>query len=139
MATRSHIGKLLPSGTVKYIYCHYDGYLDHNGRILLEHYNTPERVDQLLELGNLSVLAPEIGEKQDFDSKDRNENYCLVYGRDRGEDGQHSVLTSLENYNSEFVDYVYLYTEEGWKWNNSNNGDWKNVQNFLEKNHINKE
>ena len=86
MATRSYIGKLNPDNTVSYIYCHHDGYPEHNGVILQEHYSTPFKVDQLLALGDLSVLAEEIGDKQDFnDYVNRNRNWCLAYGRDRGE------------------------------------------------------
>lgn len=67
MATRSHIGKQLPDGSVRFIYCHFDGYPEHNGQILVEHYKDESKVDQLLELGDLSMLRPEIGEEQDFD------------------------------------------------------------------------
>ena len=92
MATRSYIGKLNPDNTVSYIYCHYDGYPEHNGVILQEHYSTPFKVDQLLALGDLSVLAEEIGDKQDFnDYVNRNRNWCLAYGRDRGESGIHVI------------------------------------------------
>ena len=77
MATRSYIGKLNPDNTVSYIYCHYDGYPEHNGVILQEHYSTPFKVDQLLALGDLSVLGEVIGEKQDFDNySTRNNNWC---------------------------------------------------------------
>jgi hypothetical protein len=133
MATRSHIGKLLPNGKVKYIYCHWDGYLDHNGRILVDHYNTSEKVDELLELGNLSVLAPEIGEKQDFENKQRNQNYCLAYGRDRDEKDQGPKTCNLNDYKPEFVDYVYLYNEQGWNWKKSEEGEFKTVLPYLEK------
>lgn len=135
MATRSLIGKLdSETKKVKYIYCHYDGHLDHNGRILVDHYNTPEKVDQLLELGNLSVLGPEIGEKQDFNSHQNNKNYCLAFGRDRGEKKQEARTVLLEDYKSEYVSYVYLYTNEGWKWNRVDDYAWKSVQSYLEVN-----
>jgi len=82
MATRSLIGKLNEDGTITNIYCHFDGYPEHNGVILQEHYSTPFKVEQLLALGNLSVLGELIGEKQSFD--DRISGSCLAYGRDRG-------------------------------------------------------
>lgn len=86
MATRSHIGKKLEDGSVKYIYCHWDGYPSHNGAILKKHYTDETKVDALLELGALSVLGNEIGEQQDFDRREtHNPNWCLAYGRDRGE------------------------------------------------------
>lgn len=38
MATRSLIG-FIEQGDIVASYCHYDGYLEWNGKILLEHYN----------------------------------------------------------------------------------------------------
>ena len=85
MSTRSNIGIRNADGTIKYIYCHFDGYPEHNGKILTENYTNINRVNELLKLGDLSVLGKFIGEKQDFDNRVRD--YCLAYGRDRGETG----------------------------------------------------
>ena len=118
MATRSHIGILNQNGTVDYIYCHFDGYLEHNGKILNEHYNTEGRVRALIELGDLSSLAPEIGEKHDFDSHTpETRNWCLVYGRDRGEDGTEAQTIPYRDYTLEhFEEYTYLFTPgKGWE------------------------
>jgi hypothetical protein len=115
MATRSLIGKLNLDGTITNIYCHFDGYPEHNGVILQEHYYTPFKVDQLLALGNLSVLSEQIGEKQDFDSySTRNNDWCLAYGRDRGESNQQATVSTHEEFFSDDhgVDYLYLYNNE---------------------------
>jgi hypothetical protein len=121
MATRSLIGKLNSDNTVNYIYCHWDGYPSHNGKILQEHYNTPEKVDALLALGDLSSLGKEIGEKHDFDFHfcKPGEDWCTAYGRDRGEDNSEMATTTLEDYPSEneSTEYQYLFTDEGWKVN----------------------
>ena len=115
MATRSNIGILNPDGTVDYIYCHFDGYLEHNGQILQEHYNTENRVKQLLALGDLSVLGESIGEKQDFNN--RVKGTCLAYGRDRGESNTQASTYSYEQYTTDNLEeYVYLFTpEKGWQ------------------------
>lgn len=84
MGTRSRIGILEPDGTVTYIYCHLDGYMDHHGPILLNHYKSEEKVRALIVLGGISRLGEEIGEKHDFDNPPKNT--CNVYGRDRGQD-----------------------------------------------------
>jgi hypothetical protein len=89
MATRSTIAKLNPDGTVTSIYCHWDGYPDGVGATLLEHYTDSAKVDQLLALGDLSILDNEIGEKQDFDN--RTKGWTLAYGRDRGETGIYAL------------------------------------------------
>ena len=99
MATRSYIGKLGPNNTVSYIYCHWDGYPSHNGAILQEHYNTPEQVDALLALGDMSSLGETI-------AGCKSHNY----------DGAGVVSIVLEEYNnSPMVSYFYLFTDEGWK------------------------
>jgi hypothetical protein len=96
MATRSTIAIQNADGSVTGIYCHWDGYFGHNGRILQEHYNTEERVRELLALGHLSSLGEELGEKHPFDTyripeekqDPRWKNWCKAFGRDRDEKGQ---------------------------------------------------
>ncbi len=111
MATRSLIGKQNTDGTITSIYCHFDGYPEHNGVILQEHYSTPVSVGELLALGNLSVLAEQIGDKQEFDKPRLSKNWCLAYGRDRGESNQHAQVSTREAFFSTVhgVDYLYLY------------------------------
>lgn len=96
MGTRSRIG-VMHGDNVKSVYCHWDGYLEHNGAILQEHYDSV-KANQLVALGDLSSLRPEIGEKHAFSQfelraeevagyKLLTENMCTFYGRDRGEKG----------------------------------------------------
>ena len=97
MGTRSRIG-VMHGNICKSIYCHWDGYLEHNGAILQEHYNSA-RANELVALGDMSALRPEIGEAHAFsqfefelEGQDREdfvratENMCTFYGRDRGEE-----------------------------------------------------
>ena len=58
MATRSTIAVEHADGTVSQVYCHWDGYLTHNGQILLDHYDTQEKAEQLVSLGSISSLRP---------------------------------------------------------------------------------
>ena len=96
MGTRSRIG-VMHGDNVKSVYCHWDGYLEHNGAILQEHYDST-KANQLVALGDLSSLRPNIGEKHAFSQfelraeevagfKLLTENMCTFYGRDRGETG----------------------------------------------------
>lgn len=80
MSTNSIIG-VMHGDRCKYIYCHWDGYLSHNGKILLEHYDSA-KANQLVALGNLSILAQDIGNKHPFDNHAEFDNMCLFYGRD---------------------------------------------------------
>jgi hypothetical protein len=78
----------------KSVYCHWDGYLEHNGAILQEHYDSA-KANNLVALGDLSSLKPEIGEKHAFsklevpmdgDAYDKlYGDMTTFYGRDRGE------------------------------------------------------
>jgi len=85
MGTRSTIALEFADGTVGKVYCHWDGYLEHNGQILLEHFSNPFILRDLIDLGDLSSLNPTIGTKHDFDARDLTQ--CTFYGRDRGETG----------------------------------------------------
>jgi hypothetical protein len=57
MGTRSTIALEFADGTVEQVYCHWDGYLEHNGKILATHYMDPFKVKQLLALGGFSSLC----------------------------------------------------------------------------------
>ena len=63
MSTRSRIGYLFRSrdGRQKVIsvYCHSDGYPSYVGRILKDHYSTPEKIVRLMMLGDISMLGTE--------------------------------------------------------------------------------
>ena len=83
MGTRSTIAIENADGTVSGIYCHWDGYLSHNGQILQENYTDEASVRELIALGNISSLGAEIGTAHDFNDAPRDE--CNAYGRDRGE------------------------------------------------------
>lgn len=117
MSTRSSIAILNQDETVTSIYCHWDGYPEHNGKILLAHYNTEEVIRKLLSYGDLSVLAPEIGEKHDF--RDGPEGVCTFYHRDRGDkDVWAQIHPSLEAYNRSLGEagqqWAYLFADGVW-------------------------
>ena len=118
MATRSTIAIEFADGTVQQIYCHWDGYLSNNGQILLQHYSDPFKLRDLIDLGAVSSLRPEIGEKQDFDNREtQNENWCLVYARDRGEDLVKNTFKDYADYreNAQSEEYNYILRTDG-KW-----------------------
>lgn len=109
MSTNSRIG-IYENGAVKSIYCHWDGYIEHNGDILFNHYDTAERVNELIMLGDLSVLDCVIGEKTDFDTPSHNQ--CIAYHRDRGE--ELNIRASTIEYLSEWEEYNYLFKDGKW-------------------------
>ena len=116
MATRSYIGVRNLDASVDYIYCHFDGYPSHNGAILTQHYQDMDKVNALMKLGDLSVLGNEIGEQQDFDAPRLGMDWCLAYGRDRGEENV-SVKNGdfLQLTTDQSVDYVYIFDGDYWE------------------------
>ena len=119
MATRSTIAMEQPDGRVMQIYCHWDGYLEHNGELLQEHYQDRAKVLALMLLGDLSSLRPEIGESHDFDARYTNDdlrnNWTCAYGRDRGETGVDArVFADFEDYkaNHQYEEYEYIFRSD---------------------------
>jgi hypothetical protein len=104
MGTRSTIALEFADGTVQQVYCHWDGYLDHNGQILLEHYSDPFKLRDLIDLGGLSTLGPNIGNQHAFDT--RTDGDCTFYTRDRGEELRIEKYKDIQDY------YANVYGEE---------------------------
>lgn len=115
MSTRSTISILELNGTVKQIYCHYDGYVSNNGRLLKTFYNTPNLVKELISGGDLSVLGEYINPVS-FNKPDPN---CCYYGRDRGEtDIEPRLFANWEmfKFTCQTEEYNYLYDESENRW-----------------------
>jgi hypothetical protein len=117
MATRSLIAKKEKNGFIG-IYCHWDGYPEHQLPILENSYNSSELVDQLIALGSISILGNKIGTKQNFETPE-DEDSCLAYHRDKGEEFSQTIVTSAKELLAEaeelWLDYLYVFTENGWK------------------------
>lgn len=127
MGTRSTIALEYADGTVGQVYCHWDGYLEHNGMILYKNYSDPFKLRELLDLGDLSSLRPEIGEQHAFSQfdlpadqveayKTQTENWCTFYGRDRGETGiSQKMFKSYEDYveNHQYEEFEYILRKDG--------------------------
>lgn len=129
MSTRSMIGILRQCGAVTGIYCHYDGYIDNGvGQMLVEHWNDKDKVEELMKLGDLSVLGKTIGTKVDFDSFLGNEQ-CLAYHRDRGErrrgPARYLDRRDFVSENNHFASYFYLF--DGTEWHYSSGNQWWNL------------
>jgi hypothetical protein len=127
MGTRSRIA-VMHGEVCKSVYCHWDGYLQYNGSLLQKHYNSA-RANQLVALGDLSSLKPEIGEAHpfgyhgtDISQEDYEKQFgemCTFYARDRGETGTefktaHSFeefLTQVDHCGGE---YYYVMKDGVW-------------------------
>ena len=118
MGTHSRIG-VMHGDVVKSVYCHYDGYLEHNGRILQEYYDSA-RANHLVALGDLSSLCPEIEPGKDHHSFDNpKQGVCVFYGRDRDEDGvdfkvAHTFAAFLDQVEACGAEYYYIMRDGVW-------------------------
>ena len=117
MATRGLIGKMLKDGSILAVYGHYDNYPEYNGRILRDHYNTADKVNKLIDGGDMSCTWTNAGWKNETLPESGPLHYTS-----RGEsiesnqpqlykDLNEFLQAADDNYGAE---YTYHYTSEGW-------------------------
>lgn len=117
MATRSTIAVLHEDGTVSQIYCHWDGYLSHNGKLLVENYNSRLAAEFLVSKGSLSILAERVTPTGEHSFDKPEEGVCVYYGRDRGEkDCASKEYASVSDYLDNFQPEEYNYYFNGASW-----------------------
>lgn len=128
MSTHANIAILKPNGNIQSIYCHFDGYPQHVGQILHDHYNNQERVQQLIALGNISSLGEKLEPSEleikykhrysnefallDEAEKERLSNDAQFHTRriDLGsEPTENKALNHLC-----LEEYIYIFTPRGW-------------------------
>jgi hypothetical protein len=99
MGTRSNIIYEEPTGEVLSMYCHYDGYPSHNGRILFDQYNSAKKAKALVEIGYARVLDEGI----EVDPERPNEME------------RHRNLNSfMWSVDTVMIEYIYRYAGDDW-------------------------
>ena len=137
MGTRSMIAIQNPyNKTVRAVYCHWDGYLEHNGAILAKHYADSSKVNHLVAMGDLSSLGKVIGEAHPFSPHGSKEDealyehakdmgYCTFYKRDRGEaDVDFKVFDTLKEAEEHYTWSDYYYCFKYSKADDYQSGEW---------------
>ncbi len=118
MGTRSDIIVHRANGKWHRIYCHWDGYLSHNGRILFDHYTSQKAVEELVAPGDMSVLAPKCTKPAGHTFDNKVEGYCVYYGRDRGEtDVAGNIGDSLQEVwppEDTWTEFTYVWDDGKW-------------------------
>ena len=117
MSTRSMIALKTGENQCIAIACHFDGYPEHHGPILLTAYGTEERVRALLALGDLECLGLELGEKHSR-ADNRRPEWCLARGRDANERNTQACHYLIEELAEGWIDYIYLFdpNKDGGAW-----------------------
>lgn len=121
MATRSFIGYLKEDQSIDVIYCHWDGYPKHHLPILKKYYKSLDKIKNLIAIGPISELHPEIGEKHSF--KSPKPDWVISYSRDRASsDDKPEIITfkSIDDLQAGYrqypgIEYVYIYQNNKWK------------------------
>ena len=126
MATRSNIAIVNEDKSISSIYCHWDGYPEYVGKLLLNHYTTSDIVNELLKLGNLSTLDKNVN-PTDIHTFDKPQSgVCIAYGRERGEKDQEAIVFEdlgefEDSARNSWADYQYLFDNGKWSYRNVNN------------------
>ena len=104
MATRSTIAMEFADGTVQQIYCHWDGYLEHNGKILFNHYVDPYKTRELIDMGSISSLCNTIEE-----TKQGAHHFW------RGEELRVEKFNDFQDYlaHHQYEEYEYILRKDG--------------------------
>ena len=128
MSTRSRIGIEDEHG-IRSVYCHYDGAASFGqnehcvGKVLSEHYVDREKVERLLDRGDLTSLGhtpdPHPTECSGFPRMFACKEHTVA-GSDHGRAGhpQRAVAGRadfLEMARSSWASYAYLFTRDGWR------------------------
>ncbi len=118
MGTHSRIGILNANGTVLAVYCHYDGGLSLNGKILLEHYHSEEKIRDLFKQGNLIYLRQNIGGKHNH-IRTCNPEWCCFYIRDEEEDREENLFqlySCVHDLLIERTEFTYIFNPITRQW-----------------------
>lgn len=112
MGTRSNIGATQEDGTIKVIYCHWDGYPEGVGAVLTEHYTEPAKVQALLNLGDISSLSgTEVENVESYAKRGETDTEARIYFT------REEWLKDIEDSG---VEFLYIFEDSyggGYEWN----------------------
>ena len=128
MGTRSRIGIQLADDSILSIYQHWDGYPEWTGRILKTHYNTKEKVAELIDGGDCSCIwtkdrwtgkqiAPYVTEQKE------SEEYGPQYYSGGNEDCPPRIDSNLTQFIENGEEYGYIYHKGEWTCYNTRTWD----------------
>ena len=109
MSTRCLICRTIGKGSVRGIYCHFDGYPAGVGEMLFNCYQSARRLDQLFRRGDISSLGP----------TPNRATHPFGWDPKRGADEEYAAFVCPENdivNGSRHIDveYVYLWRKGAW-------------------------
>ena len=120
MATKSYIGiENTKNRTVRAIYCHWDGYPEYVGAMLHLHYQDADKINALLNGGDISILGKSIEKSDEHSFETPVDGYTVFYYRDGGQIKRNTMLENEHEYRMEWfsksdANYIYLYKDGEW-------------------------
>ena len=119
MGTRSRIGLQL-EGQIISVYHHWDGYPEWLGVTLEKKFNTREKVEELIDGGDMSSCDSEYGWDYNYINREevKREVSAPTYYADRGEDCPPKISESITEYldQAEKTDGEYAYLFDNGEW-----------------------
>lgn len=124
MGTSCRIGIKRADGTIKSIYCHCNGYPAGVGKTLKKDYADVDKVNELMDLGDIFCLGNEPVSKPEYWKRRpelllSDESYTLAY-KDRGEKGVKAKVSKdfydFINQHCFLLDYVYVFDSDAKEW-----------------------
>ena len=103
MSTNAILAYPNTDGTIHATYVHYDGYIEHTGRMLANHYNDGVAAHSICHAGYLSCVEPTLKESVE---NSVNRSKPSVY---------ESLDQMLNDLSDGPIEYIYLWTMNG-KW-----------------------
>jgi len=117
MGTRSRIGIQLKDNSVLSVYHHWDGYPSWLGRILTTHYNSRDKVAELIDGGDMSVCWTDDCFRTSDGKIAKKAEYGPQYYSERGENCPprlDDLFEFLDKKNNEEYAYIWTVNDE-WK------------------------
>ncbi len=109
MGTRSRIGIQLSDDSILSVYHHWDGYPEWLGRILQTHYNSRDKVAELIDGGDMSSAYTNCG----WNNETRPESGPMYYS-ERGENTPPRLDEGLFEYLDKGEEYAYVFENGSW-------------------------
>lgn len=133
MGTRSLIGIVGANGNVNFVYCHWDGYPEYNGALLVNNYKEEDKIKKLMAMGDISsmgidTITFEEWQQEKFESKYGSPIipkdpitgfplYALSYNNWRNEGTESQTVPLYQYLNPKFyqdAEFKYYYHEGKW-------------------------
>ena len=103
--------------TFNTIYCHHDGYPKYMLSMLRENYNSLELATKLISFGDASSISEKLEPTGDHTFDEPEEDVCVFYYRDRGEDWiscSPTCYTQRDLFNQSVFAYIYIFEDGTW-------------------------